>query len=52
MGLAMAKISKNTNNVMNDLFIYWFYPQGRDYALVQDLDLGIKFWLIHWPMWR
>jgi len=28
------------------------FAQGKRLRFAQDLDLGIKFWAIHWPMWR
>jgi hypothetical protein len=27
-------------------------PIAKRLHIVKDLDLGIKFWLIHWLMWR
>jgi hypothetical protein len=53
----IAKLQKNSpKRTINEHLYLLALPIGkrciRDYTSVQDLDLGIKIWVTHWPMWR
>jgi hypothetical protein len=49
----IAKLQKNSSKkTINEHLYLLALAIGKRLCSMQDLDLRIKIWLIHWPMWR
>jgi hypothetical protein len=47
----IAKLQKNSSKINEHLYLLAL-AIGKRLCSMQDLDLGIKIWFTHWPMWR